>query len=125
MIIKSEVETGSGSESSEDRDRVYRIVVVEAAILLEAQWDLSLVDEVWTLVVPEEVAISRLKNRNNFSVEEGKKRVRSQITNELRISKSQVVIDSSETNEKVKAKVLDELKALKTRLTKERGFSFP
>ena len=39
-----------------------KVVVLEAAILIEADW-LSLVDEVWAIEVPELVAVERIKLR--------------------------------------------------------------
>lgn len=128
-IIKAEYElerdqkdkVGDGDSSPE---KPCKVVVIEAAILLEAGWDTSLVDEVWSLVVPIEIAIQRLQKRNSFSEEESRKRVESQMTNEERGAKSRVVIVSSETEEIVKTKVLEEFHALQSRLASERGFIF-
>lgn len=36
------------------------IVVLEAAVLLEAGWD-QLVDEVWTLIIPRDTALARIR----------------------------------------------------------------
>ena len=124
-IGDSETNEGRGkSKDASEREIPCRVVIVEAAILLEAGWDTSLVDEVWSLVVPQEIAIQRLQKRNNYSEEEGRKRVQSQMTNEERISKSNVVIDSSGSEEMVKKRVLDEFHVLQSRLTTGRGFSF-
>lgn len=46
-----------------------KIVIVDAAILLEAGWD-SFVDQVWTTFIPEEEAIRRVCERNKLSEEE-------------------------------------------------------
>lgn len=67
------------------------VVVLEAAVLLEAGWDGS-VHEVWTTFVPREEAISRICERNKFSEEEAARRVDAQLTNTDRIAKANVAI---------------------------------
>jgi phosphopantetheine adenylyltransferase/dephospho-CoA kinase len=54
------------------------IVVVEAAVLLEAKWG-DLFDEVWVVYVDPDIACQRLMARNNLSLEEAKKRQASQM----------------------------------------------
>ncbi len=71
-----------------------KVVVLEAAILIEADW-LSLVDEVWAIEVPELVAVERIKLRTGLEEEEIRKRLRSQLTNEDRSKKADQVIDNS------------------------------
>ncbi|MQG33087.1 MAG: dephospho-CoA kinase [SAR202 cluster bacterium] len=70
------------------------VVVVEAALLFEAGWD-SLVEEIWVTDAPEQVVIERLKQRNGMSEEEAQKRIASQMDREVRIEKSDFVIDNS------------------------------
>jgi dephospho-CoA kinase len=70
------------------------VAVIEAAVLLEAGWQ-DLVDEVWVVQVPEEVAQARLMARNGFSAEEAQSRIRAQLSNEERARHAQVVIDNS------------------------------
>ncbi|KAK7508453.1 hypothetical protein BaRGS_00000019 [Batillaria attramentaria] len=67
------------------------VVVLEAAVLLEAGWDHS-VHEVWTTFVPRDEAISRICERNKLSQEEAARRVDAQLTNKQRIAKANVVI---------------------------------
>ncbi|XP_025096576.1 bifunctional coenzyme A synthase-like isoform X2 [Pomacea canaliculata] len=69
----------------------YNIVVVEAAVLLEAGWDKQ-VHEVWTTFVPKEEAIKRICTRNQLSEAEAAQRIDSQLSNSERIAKSNVVI---------------------------------
>ena len=76
------------------REQGEDVVVVEAALLLEAGWD-SLVDEVWSTESPEESVIKRLQSRSDLSQEEAKKRIDSQMSAEERTSRSQVVVDNS------------------------------
>ena len=70
------------------------VVVVEAALLFEAEWD-SLVGEVWSTESPEDLVIERLQSRSGLSQEEAKKRIDSQMSAEERKSRSQVVVDNS------------------------------
>ncbi|MES1907825.1 MAG: hypothetical protein MHM6MM_000866 [Cercozoa sp. M6MM] len=73
------------------KDESVQIVVIEAAVLLEAGWDQAC-HEVWTCVVPEELAIERLKERNNLSRNEAKKRINSQHSDAERVQKSHLVL---------------------------------
>jgi dephospho-CoA kinase len=70
------------------------VVVVEAAILFEAEWD-SLVDEVWSTDSLEEVVVERLHARNGLSEEEVRKRIGAQMSAKERRRRSDVVIDNS------------------------------
>ncbi|CAG5117334.1 unnamed protein product [Candidula unifasciata] len=69
------------------------VVVLEAAVLIEAGWD-SMVHEIWATFVPREEAIRRVVERNGLSETEAEKRIDSQISNVERIEKSNVVICS-------------------------------
>jgi dephospho-CoA kinase len=48
-----------------------RLVIVEAAVLVEAGWE-DLFDEVWVVTVPEETACRRLMARNQLSEEQAR-----------------------------------------------------
>jgi dephospho-CoA kinase len=61
------------------------VVVVEAALLLEAGWD-DLVDEVWVTVAPPEVAAQRAAARSGIPLEEALARVRAQMSNDTECS---------------------------------------
>ena len=79
-------------------------MVLEAAILIEADW-LSLVDEVWAIEVPELVAVERIKLRTGLEEEEIRKRLRSQLTNEDRSKKADQVIDNSGDIDELRRKI--------------------
>ncbi|MEK7872350.1 MAG: dephospho-CoA kinase [Chloroflexota bacterium] len=81
-----------------------RAVVLEAAILIESGWD-SLVDEVWVTVAPEDTVIKRIQGRNNFTADQIRARIRSQLSTQERVAKSQVVIDTNCTIPEVRRKV--------------------
>ena len=70
------------------------VVVVEAAMLLEAGWD-ALVDEVWCTGASEDVVIDRLKARNGLNKEEAQKRINAQMSVDERKSRSQVMIENN------------------------------
>jgi dephospho-CoA kinase len=59
------------------------VVVLEAAVLIEADW-IPLVDEVWLVTVSPEIARARLMERNGFSAEDADKRIAAQLTNDER-----------------------------------------
>ena len=70
------------------------VVVVEAALLLEAGWD-ALVDEVWCTGASEDIVIDRLKARNGLNREEAKKRIGAQMSVDERKLRSQVMIENN------------------------------
>ena len=88
------------------RSNDVKVAVLEAAILIEADWT-ALVDEVWVTAVPVEVASARLQKRNNLTEEQALLRISSQISNEERAATADVVIDTTPSLEQVEATVLD------------------
>ena len=68
-----------------------RVVVVEAAILLEAGWQ-ALVDQIWVVVTEVEVAIARLKAYKNFTEDQARARIAAQLSNEARMAQADKVI---------------------------------
>jgi dephospho-CoA kinase len=70
------------------------VVVLEAAVLIEAEW-FDLADEVWLVEVSPETARRRLAERNGLSAEEANKRIAAQLTNEQRRPYAQVVIENN------------------------------
>lgn len=73
-----------------------RVVVLEAAVLLEADWD-DLVDEVWVVVAEPEVAIERLVGRDGMTREAALARIDSQLSNSERLERCDRAIDNSST----------------------------
>jgi phosphopantetheine adenylyltransferase/dephospho-CoA kinase len=74
-----------------DSKSTCKVVVVEAAILIEAGWQ-DLVNEVWVISTPKDVAVKRLAIRNNLSEHDALKRIDSQMTNEQREKHADIVI---------------------------------
>lgn len=80
-------------QAVEHRDPA-RIIVLEAAVLLEAGWE-SAVDEVWAVVVAPEIAVARACARDGLNAEDVQRRIDAQITNAERRTRAHVVIDNS------------------------------
>jgi dephospho-CoA kinase len=68
-----------------------RVVVVEAAILLEAGWR-SLVEQLWVVAASVDVVITRLKTYKNISEDQARARIAAQLSNEERIVQADRVI---------------------------------
>jgi dephospho-CoA kinase len=100
-----------------DRIAEYRrqgvdVVVLEAAILIEANWT-SLVDEVWVTVAPEAAVLERVKQQRGQNEAQTSARIRAQLTNVERIKHADVVINNDGTPEELKAKVKELWERLK------------
>ncbi len=91
-----------------------RVIVLEAAVLLEAHWD-DLVDEVWVVVVDESVAIGRLGERDGMSREDALARIRSQLSNRERLERSDRAIDNSASPDELRNGLRSEWERLATR----------
>ena len=80
------------------RERIDRLaedgiktVVVEAALLIEANWT-PLATEVWVLTSPEEDVVRRLLSRSNMTEETIKARIGSQMAQDERVTHADVII---------------------------------
>ncbi len=81
-----------------------RVVIVEAALLVEAGW-LPLVDEVWLTYAPRKVIFQRLEASKGFSNSEVTARLRAQLAvSDLRRFANRV-IDTDVSPERLQAKV--------------------
>lgn len=94
IVIHSMIEETKQQYQQQTDDSIDRncIVVLEAAIMIEAGWNKDLIDELIVSSVECSVAIDRLKVRNNLSEEDAVKRINSQLTNEERIAYADKVI---------------------------------
>ncbi len=101
-----------------------QVAVLEAALLFDAGWD-DLTDEVWVTVVPPELAARRTAERSGLSVEEVLSRIRAQMSNEERIARSQVVIDTGCPLERTRKQVDEEWERLMERLPARPGETPP
>ena len=107
-MIREEIEGLSGEGVD--------LVVLEAAVLIEANWT-DLVEEVWVTVAPEETAVKRLQNRGGLSEEQARARIRSQLPAEERAKHADVIVDTDCDLAEVRAKVEE----LWRRLQAQRG----
>lgn len=87
------------------------VVVVEAAVLIEADW-VPIVDQVWLVTVPADVARERIMSRNALTAEQADQRINAQLTNEQRAKYAQVIIDNSGTLDALRERVIAEWDAL-------------
>ena len=88
----------------EQKTRGTEVMVVEAAVLLEAKWD-SLTDEVWVTVSPEASMIERLAESRGLTEEQAKDRINSQMAVEERIKRADVVIHNDSGQGELRAQI--------------------
>jgi dephospho-CoA kinase len=89
-LIRAEIERRIGR--ARDRGEV-RVVVVEAAILLEAGWR-SLVDQVWVISARREDVVERLATQRGMAASETDARMAKQMTDAERRAVADVVIEN-------------------------------
>ncbi len=71
------------------------VIVLEAAVLLEAGWE-DIADEIWVVVVEPEIAIERAMQRDGAERSAIEARINSQLSNEERTAKAHLIIDNSD-----------------------------
>ncbi len=78
-----------------ERDKGFTApVVVEAAILIEADW-LPLTDTVWVIEANKDTAMSRMAEQRGMSAADAEARIANQLSNEERRKHAQVVIHNN------------------------------
>ena len=80
------------------------VVVLEAPLLIEANWT-SLVDEVWVTVASESTVLRRLKEKFGLTEPESLTRIHSQLPSEERVKHADVIIDTDCALDEVRARV--------------------
>ena len=80
------------------------VVVLEAALLIEANWT-DLVDQVWVTVAPEADVIDRLSMQKGFTEEQARARVNSQMPIAERSKCADVVIENDSDLNTLRARV--------------------
>jgi len=82
------------SRIEEFREKGEKVVVLDAAILIEAGWE-PLVDEVWVTKASPEIVMNRLKVRGDgLSEADMLARIRRQMTDEERVKYADIVINT-------------------------------
>ncbi|MFC2056087.1 dephospho-CoA kinase [Chloroflexota bacterium] len=80
------------------------VVVLEAAVLVEANWT-SYVDEVWVTVAHESAVLKRLKEQRGLEEEQTLARIHSQLSADERMKHADVIINNDGGLNEVQAKV--------------------
>lgn len=100
----------------------FQVVVIEAAILLQAGWQRNC-HEIWSMIIPREEAIKRIVERNGLSEEAAAQRIDSQMSNREIVQHSNVVFSSLWSHEytlkqaeKAWQELQQHLKALQSRI---------
>jgi len=94
-----------------------KLIVLDAAILIEAKWN-KIVDEVWVVYTNPEVQLDRLIKRENYSIEEAKNRIDAQMDIDEKLKYADVIINNSFDWENTKQQVDVEVERLKSYETK-------
>jgi dephospho-CoA kinase len=115
-IIHPVIDNVVNARLEEYRRQGVRVVVLEAAAMLEAG-RASQVDELWVTVAPETTVLGRLGERAGLTEPESKARIRAQLSNEERIKHADVVIDTDCSLDELKARVVVEWHKLLARTT--------
>ena len=75
-------------------DNPNALLVMDAAVLLEAGWE-DLADETWVVIVDPDTAVDRAVARDGLDKAAVRKRIASQLSNDERSARADVVIDNS------------------------------
>ena len=94
------------------KDSSRRIVFLEAALLIEANWH-KVCQHIWVVALDPEVAIQRLQNRDALSKTEAQARIEAQLSQEERLVYADVVLKNDGTPEDLITQTLQALKKLK------------
>ncbi len=114
-IVHPEIDKAIDQKLKEYRRQGIKVVILEAAVMLEVGKSHQ-ADEIWVTIASENVVLKRLKERSGYSETEMKARIHSQMTNEERIKRANVVINNDGTLDELKAKVKTEWEKLLKRL---------
>jgi len=114
-ITHPAIDTLVEKEIEKSRSKGIKVLVLEAAAMMENDKTI-LVDELWITVAPEPAVIKRIKVRSGYTEEEAKKRIKSQMTDEERIKKADIVIYNNGTPEELREKVKTEWDKLQGRI---------
>ena len=90
------------------------VVVLEAAVLIEAGWQ-SLVDEIWVTTVDPSIAIERASARDGVDADAVQARIDAQLSNAERTAEAVVVIDNSAAEPQLLAQLENHWKNLQER----------
>ena len=89
----------------EYRDKGLKLVVLEAALMLEKGGLLKLIDHLVVVSIDEETQIKRLEQRGGLSREQMKARIKTQLSNDEKIKHADFVIDNTGNLENTRKQV--------------------
>lgn len=98
---------------NEYKRKKIKLVILDAAILIEAKWN-KLVDEVWVVYTNPEVQLERLIKRENYSLDEAKNRINAQMNIKEKLKYANVIIDNSFDWDNTKLQIDKEIERLKS-----------
>ena len=95
------------------------VIILEAAVLLDAGWE-DLLDGVWVVRAPHDVAVDRLVEHRSFTKEDAEKRMKAQTTRrgignideEVKSGVVTAIIDNNGGVDELKAALLEKLQDL-------------
>ncbi|MDD5338233.1 MAG: dephospho-CoA kinase [Dehalococcoidales bacterium] len=114
-IVHPEIDKIVVEKAEDSLHRGLKVLVVEAALILEANKALQY-SEIWVVVATPETALGRIIHRPNYDETEARARISSQTTNDERIKRADVVINNDGTLNELKARVKIEWNKLQNRL---------
>lgn len=92
-----------------------KVVVLEAAAMVDAG-KTAQVEELWVTIAPGDTVIKRLKERSGYSSAEAVARINAQLSNEERLKKADVVINTDCSLDELKTRVAAEWRKLQERI---------
>ena len=95
-----------GERVRELKKRGVGVIVLEAALLIEANWT-PLTDEVWVVTAPEDTAVQRIRARSGLPEDAVRARIRTQLSQEERVRRADAVIDNAGSLEELRQAVTD------------------
>jgi dephospho-CoA kinase len=95
-------------------------IVVEAAILIEANW-LPLFDEIWLVAAAKERVIDRIERDRGLAREQTEARIKAQLSDDERRKHAAIVIDNDGSIDELRAKLTDVWRAALERNRKEKA----
>lgn len=116
ILLSEKIEALRQDFEMKNKDDKVAVIVLEAAILLDAGWD-DLLDGIWAVRSPKSTAVKRLVETRNLTEEEAEKRINYQLSSrgignideEAKNRVITAVIDNNGSLEDLKGKIENEL----------------
>jgi dephospho-CoA kinase len=86
------------------RERATSPIVIEAAILIEANWT-ALFDEIWLVRAPHQSVLERIERQRGLKPAETEARIRAQLSDSEREKHATLIIDNNGTLEQLRAQL--------------------